>query len=275
MAGRQGTGGAGQSGNRIGEERRATRRTRPEVSASREFKLSISKALTDQLHDALHELQPAPLTADNVAAIEVRQGVYQLYLAGDLVYVGSASGSLRARLTEHLEKLAGRANIDSADVLFTCLYVDEDLTVLAPEDRLIRVLQDEGSCAWNGMGFGLHDPGRNRDSTVLRTDHFDSAYPIQLDWACEEIARGRYTARELLTQLKGALPYNFRYQGDAGARADYEAVEIDVPSDGMSALSLFRLVAAALPGYQITALPGYVIMYHERRTYPQGQVISA
>lgn len=99
------------------------------MSASREFKLSISKALTDQLHDALHELQPAPLTVDNVAAIEARQGVYQLYLAGDLVYVGSASGSLRARLTEHLEKLAGRANIASADVLYTCLYAIAALIV--------------------------------------------------------------------------------------------------------------------------------------------------
>ena len=66
------------------------------MPASGDFKLSISKALTDQLHDALHQLDPAPLPTGNPAAIEDRQGVYQLYLRNDLVYVGSASNSLRS-----------------------------------------------------------------------------------------------------------------------------------------------------------------------------------
>jgi hypothetical protein len=244
------------------------------VAAYGEFKLSISKALTDQLHDALHQLEPAPLTAENLAEVEPRQGVYQLYLAGDLVYVGSASGALRDRLTEHLEKLSGRQHVGAAEVRFTCLYVDEDLTVLAPEDRLIRVFQDEGSCAWNGMGFGLHDPGRNRDSTVLRQDHFDAQYPIRLDWPCEGLNAGHYAVTTLLARLKRELPYNLRYQNDAGARLDYENVNVNLPDDDMPASDVLALIAGALPQYQITALPGYVIMYRESRTYPQGEVIG-
>jgi hypothetical protein len=245
------------------------------MPASGDFKLSISRALTDQLHDALHQLEPAPLTGANLASIEQRQGVYQLYLVGDLVYVGSASASLRDRLTEHMNKLAGRQNIAAPEVRFTCLYVDEDLTVLAPEDRLIRVFQDEGSCAWNGQGFGLHDPGRNRDNTVLRSDHFDSMYPIRLDWVCESIAAGTYTALELLVALKRDLPYNFRYQSDVTAREEYAYTLVEVPKDNMIALALFKLLAAALPAYQITVLPGYTIMYEESREYPQGHVIDS
>lgn len=243
------------------------------MAASAEFKLSISRALTDQLHDALHELQPVGLTLPNVGTIEDRQGVYQLYYGSDLVYVGSAAWSLRDRLTEHYWKLAGRENIMFANVRFTCLYVDEDLTVLAPEDRLIRVFQDEGSCAWNGSGFGLHDPGKNRDTTVLPATHFDALYPISLGWSCD-IEAGEWDARSLLAELKRQLPYNFRYASTTADRARYAAVTIDVPHSKMAALDLFQLVAAALPEYQITALPGYVIMYREQRQYPQGRIIS-
>jgi hypothetical protein len=144
------------------------------------------------------------------------------------------------------------------------------LTVLAPEDRLIRVFQDEGSCAWNGNGFGLHDPGRRRDTTDLAANHFDRLYPIRLDWPCEGISAGSYTAKNLLSRLKKALPYTYRYVLDMSD----ERVSIDVPEDDMSALDLLTLVAATFPAYQITALPGYVIMYPESRAYPDSEVIE-
>ncbi len=124
------------------------------------------------------------------------------------------------------------------------------------------------------MGFGLHDPGRNRDSTVLRQDHFDAQYPIRLDWPCEGLNAGHYAVTTLLARLKRELPYNLRYQNDAGARLDYENVNVNVPEDDMAASDVLALIAEALPQYQITALPGYVIMYRESRTYPQGEVIG-
>ena len=38
-----------------------------------------------------------------------------------------------------------------------------------------------------------------------------------------------------------------------------------------SADYLFAAIAEALPGWQVTALPGYVIMYPENRTYPSAR----
>jgi hypothetical protein len=128
------------------------------MAASGEFKLSISRALTDQLREHLAELTPEPLTPENLAALEKRQGIYQLYIGGELVYVGSAATTLPARLAQHMRKIAGRQNISINAVGFTCLYVDEDLTVLAPEDRLIKVFKDEGGSPWNFNGFGNKDP---------------------------------------------------------------------------------------------------------------------
>jgi hypothetical protein len=239
------------------------------VPASGEFKLSISKALTDQLHDSLQHLEPAPLTVENVSAVEARGGVYQLYRGDELVYIGSAAGSLRTRLRQHMRKLSGRQNIEAADVSFSCLYVDEDLTVLAPEDRLIRLFRDEGSSAWNGNGFGPHDPGRNRDFTALAADHFDRGYPIRLDWRCE-VSAGSYGAKELLGRLKKQLPYTLRYELSS---ADH-ARPVEVPEGDMSARQLLELIARALPAYQVTALGGYVIMYKESVRYPEGETIK-
>jgi hypothetical protein len=242
------------------------------MPAYADFKLSISKALTDQLHEALHALDSVPLTRGNLAGLEARQGVYQLYLAGDLVYVGSASASLPARLAQHLRKLSGRHRIAADEVEFTCLYVDEDLTVLAPEDRLIGVFRDEGSCAWNGNGFGLHDPGRRRDDTLLNPDHFDMQFPIRLDWVLDGVPAGWVKLYDLLRQLKTDLPYTFRFANQPGDREEY-SVDVEVPRAGMSARTLLEFIAGALPQYQVTALPGYVIMYREERDYPQGEVV--
>lgn len=244
------------------------------MAASGEFKLSISQALTDQLREHLAELTPEPLTPENLAALKKRQGIYQLYVGDELVYVGSAATTLPARLAQHMRKIAGRQNLSINEVGFTCLYVDEDLTVLAPEDRLIKVFKDEGGSSWNFNGFGNKDPGRNRDSSHVSDDHFDRQYPIQLGWRCETIEAGTRDVSELLVELKSALPFLLRYERTQRAEDDYESAEIAVPSKGMTAEALLDLVAAALPEYQVTALPGYVIVYREERDYPSGRVIG-
>ena len=239
-----------------------------------EFKLSISRALTDQLRTHLAELSPDSLTPENLERLEKRQGIYQLYVGGDLVYVGSAASTLPSRLSQHMRKIRGRHNISIETVGFTCLYVDEDLTVLAPEDRLIKVFKDEGTSPWNFNGFGNKDPGRNRDSSHVSEDHFDRQYPIQLDWPCATIATGTRRVSELLVELKAALPFLLRYERTAQAEEEYEVSTVAVPSDGMPAEALLELIAAALPDHQITALPGYVIVYREERDYPSGRIIG-
>jgi hypothetical protein len=227
------------------------------------------------LREHLASLTPEPLTTEALERLEKRQGVYQLYKDQKLVYVGSASTYLPHRLGQHLRKIRGRRNLAIHEIAFTCLYVNEDLTVLAPEERLIKVFQGEGSAPWNTNGFGNNDPGRRRDESHVPEGHFDALYPIELEWPCDSIKAGDRTAAELLAELKRELPFVLRYDSEPQAKRDYVDVDVDVLADGMTAEALLRLVASVLPGYHVTALPGYVILYPEGRTYLSGRVIEA
>jgi hypothetical protein len=152
---------------------------------------------------------------------------------------------------------------------FACLYVDEDMDAVAPETQLIKRFRTAGSVHWNTNGFGNNDPGRERDTSAVAARHFDALFPINLDWPCAKLAPGTMTVAECIRQLKGELPYVFRYQTkkprSRTPHPDQEASSVTVPRSGLPARSVFPLVAAALPNqWLITALPGYVIMYKER-----------
>ncbi|MCO6009262.1 Eco29kI family restriction endonuclease [Actinoallomurus purpureus] len=223
-----------------------------------DFRLSITKALGDQLAQALTHLGRAPLAEQYLASLAERPGVYQLYLHGDFVYVGKADESLPGRLADHLQKLAGRRNIDLRDVTFSCLYVDEDFSALAPERLLISHHKEIGNIPWNNNGFGNKDPGRQRDSTVLKKNHFDVVYPIDLDRPVEDLKPGQIALSAILKALKNGLPYNFRYAEPPRSKSTF----LTVPQAGLSADEAFQLVSETLPEtWQIAALMGYVIMY--------------
>jgi hypothetical protein len=187
----------------------------PSPQASAEFKLSITRALADQLADALSRLQPAPLTLDGLENIQPRPGVYELYLDDQRVYVGKASKSLPTRLHNHLRKLSGRSRIQLNDVSFQCLYVDEDLEAAAPEKMLIKMYRNQGGAPWNTNGFGNKDPGRRRDHSLVKSNHFDALYPINLDLAIGSIPPGTYPARKFLEKVKSSLPFNLRFDKDS------------------------------------------------------------
>jgi hypothetical protein len=243
------------------------------MPSNAEFKLSITRALTSQLAESLNELGPEPLTPENLAKLDSRPGVYQLYLDGQLVYVGSAENRLPQRLAQHGRKLSGRENIDLSMVAYTALYVDEDMTVLAPENQLIRVYKEQGCCEWNTGGFGNNDVGKNRDTTELPERHFDMLYPIRLDYRLG-IEAGKWPLTKLLAKVKRELPFAFRYGRGSRALEEFNKREVRVEPD-LSARELFGLIAEALgKEWQITAFPGYVIMYRESREYPQGEVID-
>ncbi|MFC6091477.1 GIY-YIG nuclease family protein [Saccharothrix lopnurensis] len=244
------------------------------------FRLSITKALGDQLSVALTRLGRAPLSSESLAELAGRPGVYQLYLHGEFVYVGKAEKSLRARLSNHLNKLGGRQNISLVDVSFSCLYVDEDFSALAPEQLLISHHKGMGSIPWNNNGFGNKDPGRRRDSTELKRGHFDLAYPIDLELPVGPLRAGPTTLSAFLKILKGNLPYNFRYEEPPRSTS----IPLEVPGGRISADQAFRLVSDVLPGgWQIVALMGYVILYGDSpkgyksawRYYRTGSVVEA
>jgi hypothetical protein len=235
--------------------------------AAADFKLSITQALADQLAERLQPLRPAPLSENSLAQVENRPGVYELLLADRRVYVGKASRSLPARLRNHARKLSGRTGLSLATVSFICLYVDEDLEAAAPETLLIKKYRDEDGSPWNTNGFGNKDPGRRRDTSEIAADHFDALYPINLN-ATVELTPGAWRLDELLTEVKRKLPYTLRYERTSGAaRHDYQA-SLHVESPAPSARQLAELVLTALPvGWQLTALPGYAILYRETITY--------
>lgn len=238
-----------------------------------EFRLSITRALADQLVASLELLTPAPLQPDELAAVERRGGVYHLYLRGDLVYVGKADESLYTRLRRHRRKISGRRNIDPAEVGFTALYVDDDLSAVAPETMLIDRYRGSGRAPWNFGGFGNNDPGRERDTSAVEATNFDALYPANLDFPCEGVQHGLHQVVDLLPQVKRCLPFVFRYEDYKKRRdlqpAAYHTTTVSVPTDNPTADTVFAEVARAMPtGWQVTALPGYVIMYEESRPYP-------
>lgn len=247
----------------------------PPAEASAEFKLSITRALADQLADALSRLHPAPLTSDGLSALQQRPGVYELWVRGKRKYVGKASVSIPARLGNHLRKLSGRMNIVLGDVSFQCLYVDEDLEAAAPEKMLIKKYRDQGGAPWNTNGFGNKDPGRNRDHSLVKANHFDAEYPINLGVRAGSVAPGSYPATTYLRTVKAGLPFNLRFDTrSAQSRKDYSGSMVQVAPGELTARDLIRLAIDALPeGWQATALPGYVILYPEDATYASARVL--
>ncbi|MFF4433298.1 GIY-YIG nuclease family protein [Streptomyces sp. NPDC001513] len=246
----------------------------------KDFTLSITKALGDQLADALDGMGRVPLHEENIARLKEKPGVYQLYLNDEFVYVGKADKSLPARLRNHLSKISGRRRISLDEVAFSCLYVAEDFSALAPERLLISHHKEMGNIPWNNNGFGNKDPGRQRDSTVLKQNHFDVEFPIDLDRPVEGLTPGEITLQELLEKVKAGLPYNFRY----GKSAAFKTRRVSIPAAEMTADQVFRLIAVEIPDrWQVAALMGYVIMYDDSpmsyrsawRYYRDGQSIDA
>lgn len=248
-----------------------------------DFRLSITKALGDQLADSLSKLRPAPLSEANLAQLQKRPGVYQLFRRGEpeheLVYVGKAEKSLPSRLGQHLRKLSGRENVSVGEMLFSCLYVDEDFSALAPEQLLIGHYRRDGRIPWNTMGFGNRDPGRNRDDSIVERNHFDVLFPVDLEHPVAGIEADTMTLRALCQQVKRGLPFNFRYDARLGAAADSK---VTIANPDMTASDAFSLISRSLPApWQVTVLPGYVIMYpdnnrtyHSARRYYRGAEVA-
>ncbi len=242
------------------------------------FEIDIISALSSQLVAAFSKLEIGQLADEQIDSPPKGQGVYKLYYYGARVYVGKAE-QLKKRLGEHRFKISGRQHIESSDMGFKCLFIHRNWTALAPEDSLIRHYRaaSEGGCAWNGNGFGPHDPGRDRESTDKHPEGFDSQFPIRKDWICDWIEAGSHNAFALLKNMKRGLPYLLRFQTakkqSAKPHEDYQDLTIGVPRDRMGAEDLLRTIAQALPGWQATAFPSHLILYKEKREYTYGHII--
>lgn len=133
------------------------------------FIFEFDKAYNSQLIEKF-EASPQHRLALDVAP--PRKGVYALYHKEQLVYAGKALGTpLARRLTEHYQKIAGRQNIDVAEVSCRFLTIDGDWFVRAAEDALIQ----HYSPLWQGSGVGSKATGRGRPG--IRKSRWDTMYP--------------------------------------------------------------------------------------------------
>ena len=246
-----------------------------------EFEFDLPRALLGRLIEAFVEVTAASLDQSNTFAIPDEQGVYQLFLDNRLVYIGKTDGDagLKSRLSRHAKKLLHRHGLDPTRVSFKAVRVFV-FTAVDLEGDLIRHYGGVKAVDWNGSGFGSNDPGKERDTSKVKSDHFDAKFPIDLDRTLDISVKEGETAAETLLRLKSVLPYALRYQNAGGnwrnAHPDLARSTLTYLKGPLTARSVLQHIASCLPhGWHITALLGYVIMYKDdKRSFPSGAVVA-
>lgn len=248
-----------------------------------ELEFDLPGALLHAILERLETIEPGELTQEALRNVPEEQGVYALYLKSPfrLVYIGktdSASG-LKHRLTRHARKLIGRQNIGPDDVKFRAvrLFV---FTAMDIESALIGHYGGVKEVPWNGSGFGSNDPGKQRDTTRYKEDHWDTQYPILLDECHTKIEPGTHQISELMRELKLSLPFLMRYERPTQSRnsfhEDFETTSVDLPEAGMTTREILVAVMLALPkGWHATTVPSHIIVYkNDSRKFPSGTLIA-
>nr|WP_316655720.1 GIY-YIG nuclease family protein [uncultured Gellertiella sp.] len=178
-----------------------------------EFEFDLPTALLEKLIDAIERVEAAPLSVSSLSNVPETQGIYQLFLDGNLVYIGKtdAESGLHRRLSRHLRKTMYRQGLDSNRLTFKAMRIFV-FTAIDLESDLIAYYGGVRSIAWNGSGFGSNDPGRERDTTRIEPNNFDALFPIDIDRQIPFSIPVPESAAAVLARLKDALPYTLRFQ---------------------------------------------------------------
>jgi hypothetical protein len=246
-----------------------------------ELEFDLPGALLTAILARLEGTPPADLTEKNAGRIPEEQGVYALYLKDPsrLVYIGKtdSEAGLRHRLMRHSRKIKGRENISPGDVQFKAIRLFV-FTAMDLETALIQHFGGVKAVPWNNSGFGSNDPGRKRDTSDYKDDHFDAQYPIKLDEVFVEFSPGEYLVSQIMQRLKNGLPYTLRFQrpGRSSYHEDYAGKSVRIVNPGMTTREVLQSCGEALPaGWHITALPSHVISYkNDRNNYEHGVEIA-
>lgn len=225
---------------------------------------------------AFDSMESATLTRENVSKIPEKQGVYQLILGHEIVYIGKtdSEAGLAKRLNRHAWTIQHRNNLKVADVSFKAVRVFV-FTAMDLETQLIKHYKRQSSISWNNSGFGSNDPGRNRDKTRAKPNSFDMLYPIDLDEKISLGLSGPTSVAAVLQAIRHALPYTLRVE-NSGAHPDFDDKKLTLSNAPISTRKLLTAVISELPvGWQATALAGRIIVYKEKEdNYPAGRIIA-
>ena len=242
----------------------------------KEFEFDLPAALLNDLVALFARMSQAPLDSPHVKKIPEEQGVYQLFLNDQLAYIGKtdSEAGLNKRLARHTQKIWHRTGLAPGQVSFKAVRIFV-FTAVDLEQQLIRHYEKiEGiKLAWNNSGFGANDPGRERDTSKLKENHFDLVYPIDIDATLVKFPiKGEFSIAEVLSTLKAAVPYTLRFQNAGGSKKphpDLVSTKVTISSGKLDTRRILRLVQIALGStWQVTKLPGYVIVYKESKLYP-------
>jgi len=241
------------------------------------FRFDLPIAVTEQLIAQLDKMDSSPLTDAELQKLvdyqselarvqnlpKLRQGVYVIFVGDKAVYAGKAD-NLRSRLGDHKFKVSGRMNIDLKKVRFKCLILESSWSTSANEDLLISHYKKSGQCEWNQNGFGLNDPGKNRDGAIPNA--FDKAYPINEKCAVVDLS-DKETVGDVLEKLKNQLPFLLRYE----LTKEASGMPIDLAGLPRKAKDVLLKVARTLgPEWQLMLFNGYMTMYRTNRSYENG-----
>lgn len=243
-----------------------------------EFEFDLPDALLHRLVEIFSKMMSAPLNVTLVNGIPDAQGVYQLFLDGKLSYIGKtdAEAGLRKRLLRHAEKIQHRIGLDPTRVSFRAVRVFV-FTAVGLETQLIRYYNTN---TWNGSGFGSNDPGRERDTTTYKADHFDALYPIDIDRMLSGLLLpANATSAEYFKCLREHIPYTFRVQNSGGkTRRPHNDLmtEVSIPlGTPLTARCLIGAIVPLLPvGWTAVKLPSHMILYKDSKHYPSGEILA-
>jgi hypothetical protein len=140
------------------------------------FEFDLDRGIRSQVVEKLESSPLLPLTKGGGPQ---DSGIYALYFKNRLVYIGKASKgttkskrTLRARLSEHVAKIASRQNITMAEMQCRYLTFSSEWWVFAAEFALMAHYLPE----WNESGFGSKTPGVGRPGTH-RVSRWNELFP--------------------------------------------------------------------------------------------------
>lgn len=149
-----------------------------QIADPHHFEFDLDEGIRAQVIERL-EASPQLALAQGVGP--ANSGVYAIYFRDELVYVGKASKettksgrTLRSRLSEHRIKIAGRQNIELAEVACRYLTFSSEWWVFAAEYALIVHYKPK----WNYSGFGSKTPGAGRPGTS-RVSIWNEQFPVR------------------------------------------------------------------------------------------------